>query len=288
MKAAASGGGWHPEAMGARPPSRCRGAWAGRRPLDPEVPMSQSAPTHRADGPAVLFRGARTAPRAVLVGGALAATAVVGIGAGSASADDATWDRVAYCESTNRWDIVSTNGHYGGLQFSRSTWNAYGGQEYAVTANLATKDQQIAVARRVLAGQGPGAWACAKRAGLTRESGDADRNAQPRGASAPAAAPAPVAAPAPARSGGLAVDGRFGPATTRALQSWAGVRADGSLSKDDIRAIQRKVGATPDGVIGRDTTRRVQESIGMSPNGAKSFRTDRATVRALQESLGRG
>lgn len=231
-------------------------------------------------------RGARVAPRAAVVlgGGAIAAGSIIGIGAVSASADEATWDRVAACESSGRWDIVARNGHDGGLQFSPSTWNEYGGREYATSAHLATRDQQIAVARRVLAGQGPRAWACASRAGLTRASGDADRHAQPgfySGASA--SQPAPASAPAPA--GSLAVDGRFGPATTRALQSWTGVAADGSLSGADVRALQQKVGAAPDGIIGRDTTRKVQQAIGMAPDGAKSFRTDRATVRALQTYL---
>ncbi|GAB2537865.1 transglycosylase family protein [Brachybacterium huguangmaarense] len=251
--------------------------------------------THRAEGAPVLFAGARLAPRAATVlGGVVAAGAIVGTGAASAQADLATWDRVAQCESSGNWSIVSRNGHYGGLQFSPSTWRAYGGLEYATTADKATKEQQIAIARRVLAGQGPGAWACAKRAGLTKATGDADPTAQPGGVSAnPAPAPAAPANPAPAAqapapraaSGALAVDGRFGPATTRALQSWAGVRADGSLSRADVRAIQSKVGARPDGVIGRETTAKLQQAIGMSPNGAKSFRTDRATVRALQTHL---
>ena len=40
--------------------------------------------------------------------------------------------------------------------------------------------QQIAIARRVLAGQGPGAWpVCSRRAGLTKSNGKADRNASP-------------------------------------------------------------------------------------------------------------
>lgn len=85
------------------------------------------------------------------------------------AADVATWNKVAACESTNNWDINTGNGYYGGLQFSQSTWEAYGGTAYAGRADLATKDQQIAVAEKVLKGQGPDAWpACSVRAGLTR------------------------------------------------------------------------------------------------------------------------
>ncbi|MFI1356045.1 transglycosylase family protein [Streptomyces sp. NPDC020898] len=85
------------------------------------------------------------------------------------AADLDTWNKVAACESTNDWNINTGNGYYGGLQFSQSTWEAYGGTVYAQRADLATKDQQIAVAEKVLKGQGPGAWpVCSVRAGLTR------------------------------------------------------------------------------------------------------------------------
>ncbi|OIK23066.1 LysM peptidoglycan-binding domain-containing protein, partial [Streptomyces malaysiense] len=50
------------------------------------------------------------------------------------------------------------NGYYGGLQFSASTWAAYGGTAYAATADKASKSQQISVAEKVLAAQGKGAW----------------------------------------------------------------------------------------------------------------------------------
>ncbi|WP_330263000.1 transglycosylase family protein [Streptomyces griseorubiginosus] len=92
------------------------------------------------------------------------------IGAGTAHAADAdTWNKVAACESGNNWSINTGNGYYGGLQFTRSTWEAYGGTRYAARADLATRDQQIAVAEKVLDGQGPGAWpTCSVRAGLTR------------------------------------------------------------------------------------------------------------------------
>ncbi|WP_106849796.1 resuscitation-promoting factor [Blastococcus sp. Marseille-P5729] len=68
------------------------------------------------------------------------------------------WDAVAQCESTGNWSINTGNGYYGGLQFSASTWKAYGGHAYAPNAHLATKAQQIAIAEKVLAGQGRGAW----------------------------------------------------------------------------------------------------------------------------------
>ncbi|RKE21883.1 transglycosylase family protein [Streptomyces sp. TLI_171] len=118
---------------------------------------------------------ATTAPkrnrvRAAVVGGALLAVPVAGlVTATSASAADvSTWDKVAMCESTGNWSINTGNGFYGGLQFTSSTWAAFGGTAYAPQANLATKAQQIAVAEKVLASQGPGAWpVCSVKAGLT-------------------------------------------------------------------------------------------------------------------------
>lgn len=74
------------------------------------------------------------------------------------------WDRLAQCEATGGWAANTGNGFYGGLQFTLGTWRAYGG---IGMPNEASRDQQIAVGERVLAGQGPGAWPhCSYHAGL--------------------------------------------------------------------------------------------------------------------------
>ena len=105
----------------------------------------------------------------VTAGGVGIAVPLIGTGTAHA-ADVDTWNKVAACESSNNWSINTGNGYYGGLQFTQSTWEAYGGTRYAPRADLATRDQQIAVAEKVLDGQGPGAWpACSVRAGLTRD-----------------------------------------------------------------------------------------------------------------------
>ncbi|MET8567718.1 transglycosylase family protein [Streptomyces sp. NPDC004783] len=100
------------------------------------------------------------AARAIAVAGvAGAAVAAPLMAAGNASAATASeWDAVAQCESGGNWSINTGNGYYGGLQFSASTWAAYGGTQYAATADQATKSQQIEIAEKVLAGQGKGAW----------------------------------------------------------------------------------------------------------------------------------
>jgi hypothetical protein len=84
--------------------------------------------------------------------------------AGPANADGSVWGRLAACEASGDWRANTGNGFEGGLQFTPSTWHAYGGTGHAYDA---TPAQQIAVAERVLASQGPSAWpVCSYRAGL--------------------------------------------------------------------------------------------------------------------------
>lgn len=115
----------------------------------------------------------------------------------ASAAPDSDWDRLAGCEAGGNWGINTGNGYHGGLQFSPSTWNAYGGQEFAPYAYMATREEQIAVGERVLAGQGWGAWpSCSARLGLN--SAPTPRDLSP----APAPIPvvnydAPVEQPAP-------------------------------------------------------------------------------------------
>jgi pyruvate/2-oxoglutarate dehydrogenase complex dihydrolipoamide acyltransferase (E2) component len=129
-----------------------------------------------------------------------AAGLTFGVLTGSAQAAEHNWDGVAQCESGGNWSINTGNGYYGGLQFSQSTWEAYGGLEFAPRADLATKEQQIIVAERVLAGQGIGAWpTCGKY--LTDAAPAAEPAAAPAAPPAPTpAAPAAATAPAPAAS----------------------------------------------------------------------------------------
>ncbi|MDK8764623.1 transglycosylase family protein [Corynebacterium sp. MSK218] len=84
-----------------------------------------------------------------------------------AVAEGSVWDAIAQCEATGNWSINTGNGFSGGLQFTPSTWAAFGGNEYAPQAWQATREQQIAVAQKVQAAQGWGAWpACTAKLGL--------------------------------------------------------------------------------------------------------------------------
>jgi len=145
--------------------------------------------------------------RSLRAGAVVLGAAAVGIGALASPASAAVhdWSGVAQCESGGNWSINTGNGYYGGLQFSSSTWAAYGGTAYAPRADLASSGQQIAVAEKVLAGQGVGAWpVCGKHlTGGTTAAAAAPAKPAPVAkapAPAPAKAPAPAPAPAPAKA----------------------------------------------------------------------------------------
>lgn len=120
-----------------------------------------------------------TSSRLAVAGVALAGASAI-LAPAAQAAPDSDWDRLAQCESGGNWAINTGNGYYGGLQFSASTWNAFGGQQYAPTANQATREQQIAVAEKVLAAQGWGAWpACSQKLGLNSAPTPRNVSAQP-------------------------------------------------------------------------------------------------------------
>ncbi|MFR0356462.1 transglycosylase family protein [Streptomyces sediminimaris] len=84
--------------------------------------------------------------------------------AGGCAKDHWPWGCLAECESGRRWHANTGNGYYGGLQFSQSTWKAFGGLKFASRADLASREEQITVAKKVLARQGWGSWpVCAAR-----------------------------------------------------------------------------------------------------------------------------
>ena len=102
----------------------------------------------------------------------LAAVSIAGVALSASAANAAvpttapasTWDSLAQCESGGNWATNTGNGYAGGLQFSQSTWAAHGGTGSAANAS---REQQIAVAQKVQASQGWGAWpACAAKLGL--------------------------------------------------------------------------------------------------------------------------
>jgi nucleoid-associated protein YgaU len=118
------------------------------------------------------------------IGVAGAATMVSGIATANEAKASSIWDSVAQCETGQNWATNSVPGYSGGLGFANRYWAAFGGTQYSALPYQATREQQIAVAQRILATNGPTAWpVCGPRAGLTRANG---------GAAGAAAASAPV------------------------------------------------------------------------------------------------
>jgi LysM repeat protein len=147
----------------------------------------------------------RTAKGRVLarlaVVGAVAAGAPLAVAGTASAAPDTAWDRLAQCESGGNWRINTGNGFSGGLQFTPSTWAAYGGSGRAQNAS---REEQIAVAERVLAGQGWNAWpVCSRKMGVRGYSAETGKKA------APAAKAAPAKAAAPKPSGGKPSGGNY-------------------------------------------------------------------------------
>jgi len=118
-------------------------------------------------------------PRRTCVAATLTA-ALLSVPLATAPADaapDRTWNRLANCESGKRWHINTGNGYYGGLQFSYSTWKAYGGGKYAKYAHKTLRRHQVRIAERVLDAQGWNAWpSCSAKLNLDRK----DAKGRPR------------------------------------------------------------------------------------------------------------
>jgi LysM repeat protein len=127
---------------------------AGQRLRLPDSHQVRRGLAHAAAASAAQAPSSTAAPST----GATASSAPAASPSSLPSAGGANWQAIAACESGGNWSANTGNGFYGGLQFTQSTWDAYGGGQYASSANLASASQQIAVAQRVLAGQGIGAW----------------------------------------------------------------------------------------------------------------------------------
>jgi LysM repeat protein len=142
------------------------------------------------------------------VAGAIAVGTPIALAANAEAAPSGVWDKIAQCESGGNWGINTGNGYAGGLQFSPSTWRAYGGSG---SASGASREEQIAVAERVLAAQGWGAWpVCSRKAGATSYSASPSapvRAAAPKAKAAPKAAPKAAAKAAPVAGGYTVVSG---------------------------------------------------------------------------------
>lgn len=131
-----------------------------RIPTPDEQLPDRPLPTYAPPAPIVAPQAApQAAPQPVVYRPVAAPAAAVSGGS--------VWDRLAQCESSGNWAINTGNGFYGGLQFDYGTWLGNGGGAYASRADLATRDQQIAIASKVQAARGWSPWpACSAKLGL--------------------------------------------------------------------------------------------------------------------------
>lgn len=128
--------------------------------VEPPPAVPKAAPKSTAVAPQPRAAQPQPAPRSVAP--AKPAPAPV-----AAVNDGSVWDRLAQCESGGNWAINTGNGYHGGLQFNSATWLGSGGGAYAPRADLATREQQIAVAERLRAARGFSPWpACSAKLGL--------------------------------------------------------------------------------------------------------------------------
>ena len=198
------------------------------------------------------FRKSATAAKFTATAAAFGTAAAL-LAPAAAAAPDSDWDRLAQCEAGGNWSINTGNGYHGGLQFSPSTWAAYGGTQYAPYAYQATREQQIAVAEKTLAGQGWGAWpACSARLGL---------NSAPTPRTVAAQAPAQVQRvvrqaeeQAAESSDALAVDALYnhlrGTLSSFGLPMPAGIEAAYAANRDNFDAFYAANRGTIDSIVG--------------------------------------
>lgn len=182
------------------------------------------------------------------------------ISSSPAQADGSVWDRVAQCESGGSWSINTGNGFYGGLQFTQGSWRAAGGTRYAAKPHHASRAAQITVAQNLLRMQGPGAWpVCSRRAGLTRANG--------LSASFAAVGTASASKPVQATPSLRGLKGYASRAAVRDLQTWAGTARDGKWGPATTRAVQKKLGLRASGNIDAATVRQIERLLAVRPSG---------------------
>ncbi|MEH0555898.1 LysM peptidoglycan-binding domain-containing protein [Streptomyces sp. B21-101] len=118
-------------------------------------------------------RRPRQAPALLVAAGVTGSAIAIPLlaASGASAADGTVWDKVAQCETGGSWS-ADGDGESGGLGLTQQDWSAYGGLDYAASPDLASRNQQIAVAQKVLAAKGVGAWGtCGLTSGLTKENG---------------------------------------------------------------------------------------------------------------------
>ncbi|MEU3888114.1 transglycosylase family protein [Streptomyces sp. NPDC029041] len=199
-------------------------------------------------------RRPRQAPALLVAAGVTgSAIAIPLLGAsGASAADGTTWDRVADCETGGAWSENSGNGYYGGLQLSQEDWESHGGLDYAASPDLASRSQQIAVAERILADEGVGAWrTCGLLSGLEQGKGSGSGSSDASDSSGEVDSP------------GL-------------LDSLGSSPSDTSSPSPDASSTSKDESVKPDKSTESPDSSRERRSDGSSPDASKSDKADNA------------
>ncbi|SER75639.1 LysM domain-containing protein [Streptomyces sp. yr375] len=119
-------------------------------------------------------RRPRQAPALLVAAGVTGSAIAIPLlaASGASAADGTVWDKVAQCETGGSWSAHKGDGEYGGLSLTQKQWETYDGLDYAASPDLASRNQQIAVAQKLLAAENIGAWGtCGLTSGLTQQNG---------------------------------------------------------------------------------------------------------------------
>ncbi|MDH6627989.1 hypothetical protein M2271_005819 [Streptomyces sp. LBL] len=122
-------------------------------------------------------RRPRQAPALLVAAGVTGSAIAIPLlaASGASAASGTTWDQVAQCESGGSWSEDSGDGAYGGLHIAQEDWDKYGGLDYATRPDQASRNQQIAVAEKILEDKGVSYWStCGLLNGLTKDSQSAE------------------------------------------------------------------------------------------------------------------
>ena len=107
-------------------------------PLATSFDAGASSPSGRGRHRAV--RPAGRGRRAAIAALAITAPIVPGALLAAPAHAETDWDKLAQCESSGNWSTDTGNGFSGGLQFTPSTWKAFGGSG---NAEDASREEQI-------------------------------------------------------------------------------------------------------------------------------------------------
>jgi uncharacterized protein YabE (DUF348 family) len=146
---------------------RARVILVGTKELSPPAPRKSSSPANKsssASNSSSASRSSSSSSRSSSSSSRSSGSSPSRSTSSPSVASGSVWDRLAQCEAGGNWSINTGNGFYGGLQFTLSTWRGHGGSGMP---HHASREAQIAVAKRVQANQGWGAWpACTSKLGI--------------------------------------------------------------------------------------------------------------------------